>query len=276
MVKSRPRFAAVWRVLFPREVRIPDSRDLVEEYRSRAAVLKGLYAGGLALLPVGGAVLFVTNLLYRVRGNGSLALAIILALPVSALAMILVLNLLSFSIFGAAVGLASVRGDLGLPDNVRSWAKRGLVFTVLLAFTLLPWPFFVLLVFAVYFFWRIEQLKKPVQITLSAWLISPDVPLDTRLRSLWNEGRWRRVKQGLEIEENPLFPRYLPRPYRSRAMVEIDKDIRDRFAAIAQARPVTYLSKIAATFASTAGEVRTRPRGRRGPVGLRQGPRCQR
>jgi len=236
------------RWVFPQHETRPVSRDLVVENASKQKMIASLYSSGLAIVSAGGLVIVVLNLLYRVGGNTNLALAIILALPVSALAVIVLLSLANIILIGTGNAFATLYGQREASPKVRRMAGAGLYLTILISLIALPWFFFVVLLLSTYIYWRSEHTSQPRTISVLDWVQSSSVPEDIELRRLWSEGRWALHRRGLPLSNSPRVPTTLPDPFRNRKIAAICADILERLEQIRQSKPQTSIRKVLSVF----------------------------
>ncbi len=246
------RVKKVYRNLFPPKLNDQTARDLFEESKAKAAIARHIYAGAIGIVPAAGTLVLVINVLYRVKGDVNLSLAILLSLPLSSLAIIMLVSLINLFLIGTGNALATMYGQKGLSPQVRHWVGVGLWIVVSSSAFALSWSFFAILLVSVYIYWRSERAEQPaVSVTTRQWLCGDVAPTDTVLRALWLEGRWILKRKG--ILDVGVIPRALPRPFLHRSESDVERDVLKRQSVIKSAQPRTSFGRIASVFAVSLG-----------------------
>jgi len=172
------------------------ARDLAAEAEVRATGRQTFLRHVFTRLPLVSAFVITINLFVQVRGDVGLAVAIAQNLTFGAIAVIVLLNLVTYIMVGVMVALMPMVFD---PDFNR-WVRivGGLVlvlFATVLVYTA-SWLLLValLVVFVVIgLVVRLARRKNPLpevnRASIRAELDAPGPPADTELRGLWLEGR---------------------------------------------------------------------------------------
>lgn len=250
--RGHARVRRIYRVLFPPKLKDLTARDLFEENKAKAAIARHIYAGGIGIVPAAGTLVLVINVLYRVKGDVNLSLAILLSLPLSSLAIIMLVSLINLFLIGTGNALATLYGQKGLSPQFRHWIGVGLWVVISSSAFALSWSFFLVLLISVYVYWRSERAEHAAaSVPIAQWLSSDVPPTDTVLRRLWLEGRWNLKRKGLL--DSGAVPRVLPRPFLYRSEIDVEQDVVKRLNLIKSAQPRTSFGRIASVFGVSLG-----------------------
>ncbi|QWS33051.1 hypothetical protein [Curtobacterium aetherium] len=168
--------------------------DLEAVAREERDVRTGLLSAGVALLPLGAALLAALNLLQQAHGDTRLTLAVLQNLSLTSLAFAVLFGLSTAVSAGLAIGFSSVSGDRSMPPSVRRAASLGSTALLIVTFYTQTATVFLFALGICYFFWRFppkwlrardrQQSGLPVE----EWLQGSQ-PQDRVLRQLWQKAR---------------------------------------------------------------------------------------
>lgn len=174
---------------------VAPARDLAAEAEEQAIGRQVFVRHVFTRLPLVSAFVVAINLFVQVRGDVGLAVAIAQNLTFGAIAVIVLLNLVTYIMVGVMVALMPVVADRDFNRWTRLVSLLVIVlFTVVLVFTA-SWLLLavLLLVFAaVAAIVRRGRRTPPIEVdrtTVSDLLTTPIPPVDSELRALWADGR---------------------------------------------------------------------------------------
>ncbi|MFJ3382230.1 hypothetical protein ACIPJ2_17670 [Curtobacterium sp. NPDC090217] len=185
--------ALVWPLRAPQRTS-HHSWDLEAVTREEREVRTGVLSAGVALLPLGAALLAALNLLQQAHGDSRLTLAILQNLSLTSLAFGVLFGLSTAVSAGLAIGFSSVSGDRSMPPSVRRAASIGSTSLLLITFYTQTATVFISALGICYVFWRFppKWLRARDSLTIGMpfeqWLEPPE-PEDRVLRQLWQRGR---------------------------------------------------------------------------------------
>jgi hypothetical protein len=224
-------------------------RDEEADTRDRLLAQRNFVSGLLAAIPVVGVLTVTLNLLIQVKGNQSVALAIVQQLSLGTLALIISANLVGFLIPCIIVALTTVTADLSFSAQTRNLCMRMQIILIAIGLFTVSWVIVTASATLAFVSWRMKLYvpNAPKELSFPDWLSHGPPPVDRALRALWLEGRKRLQREGVEIASSALDPQ-LQTLGMPRELTALSAQTASRYAAIGEAGRRTALNAVFAVL----------------------------
>lgn len=215
--KIHRRAARSWRTLFPRaSQRTPAARDLVLDAEELAAARSAVVTNAVSYVPIIGLMLVTINLFVQAHGNAGVAIAIAQNLSLGALTLTVLLNLVTYFMYGILIALVPIILDTEYSLGIRR-ASASVVFVLcIVMLQVIPLVFYIAIILVIflsrYAGWRLE-LRSDSRSTstgssMEQLFRSAEPPVDVDLREIWMQGRIMLRAVGASLKSLPIEEQY--------------------------------------------------------------------